>query len=358
MKIIDTLKDRANNFTLLRLLAALGVLYGHSYVLSLGVKGGEDPISNFLISFWGESLGAVAVDLFFVTSGFLVTASYIQRQSLIAFIEARVLRIYPGLIVAVLFCVFVVGAVATNESLINYLSSPSVWSYLKHNITLVNGIQFDLPSVFVSNPYPVSVNGSLWTLPVEVWMYFWIAVLGSLSLLKGEKAFNAIFIICCLLYAQSLNNNFYIAGNPRNAQLTLLFFSGAFFYVNRSKIPLGIFGLITLCIAVYLTTGYQFSAFIKAVCFAYLVLLISLHPSVRLPSIDRWGDISYGLYIYAFPVQQTIAYLIPQLRPINMFLISTIITIIFAMLSWRFIEKPALQMKGKIQFRRNLDDAI
>ena len=78
MKIIDTLKDRANNFTLLRLLAALAVLYGHSYVLSLGVKGGEDPISNFLIRFWGESLGGIAVDLFFVTSGFLVTASYIQ----------------------------------------------------------------------------------------------------------------------------------------------------------------------------------------------------------------------------------------------------------------------------------------
>ena len=356
MKIIDTLKDRANNFTLLRLLAALAVLYGHSYVLSLGVKGGEDPISNFLIRFWGESLGGIAVDLFFVTSGFLVTASYIQRQSLIAFIEARVLRIYPGLIVAVLFCVFVVGALVTSESITNYFSSPSTWSYLKHNVTLVNGIQFDLPSVFAGNPYPVSVNGSLWTLPVEVWMYFWVAVLGGLTLLDSAKAFNAIFIVLCLMYAQSFNNNFFITADPRNAQLALLFFLGAFFYVNRSKIPLGLVGFGMLCILVYLTTEYRFSGFIKAVCFAYVVLLLALHPKLRLPSIDHWGDISYGLYIYAFPVQQTVAYLIPQVRPLSMFMLSTVITVALAILSWRFVEKPAIRLKGKLTFGRHKDD--
>lgn len=142
MKIQDALKNRENNFTLLRLLAALAVMYGHSYVLSLGTAGGEDPISNLLIRYWGKSLPALAVDLFFVTSGFLVTASYVQRNNLFAFVEARMLRIYPGLIVAVLFCVFIVGVFVTTESAANYFSSPSTWSYLKHNAVLVTQLGY------------------------------------------------------------------------------------------------------------------------------------------------------------------------------------------------------------------------
>lgn len=102
MKIVDTLISRENNFTLLRFFAALAVLSNHSYPLSLGTQGGEGPASNFLIRFWGEGVGGLSVDLFFVTSGFLVTASYVQRESLIAFIEARILRIYPRLIIAIL----------------------------------------------------------------------------------------------------------------------------------------------------------------------------------------------------------------------------------------------------------------
>ncbi len=164
MKIDVLLSGRINNFTLLRFFAAIAVLYGHSYTLSLGINGGEDPVSNFLIRFWGESLPSLAVDLFFVTSGFLVTASYLQRESLIAFIEARLLRIYPGLIFAILFCVFMVGAYITSESTANYFLSPVTWSYLKHNTLLVTGIQYDLLDIFANNPYPSSVNGSLWTL--------------------------------------------------------------------------------------------------------------------------------------------------------------------------------------------------
>lgn len=355
MKIQDTLNERANNFTLLRLLAAMAVLYGHSYALSLGVSGGEDLISNFLIRYWGESLPSLAVDLFFVSSGFLVTASYLQRDNLFAFIEARVLRIYPGLIVAVLFCVFVVGAFVTTDSVAAYFSSPITWSYLKNNSLLIKGIQFDLPSVFINNPYPISVNGSLWTLPVELWMYFWVAIMGSLSLLKGNKAFNAIFLVLCLMYAQS-PSTFYIVSDPRNAQLALLFLLGGFFYVNRNEIPLGLSGFVLLCTVVYLTTQYHFSGFLKIALFAYTVLLLALHPKLRLPSIDHWGDISYGLYIYAFPVQQTIVYLMPQVRPLSMFMLSTFITVVLAILSWKLVEKPALKLKGRMSFGKHKDD--
>lgn len=356
MKIQDCLNGRNNNFTLMRLFAAWAVLYGHSYPLSLGLKGGEDPISNVLIRLWGESLPALSVDLFFVTSGFLVGASYIQRKSLLAFIEARVLRIFPALAVAVLFCIFIVGAFATTDSLLNYFSSPSTWSFFKHNAFLIAGVKYDLPGVFVNNPYPGSVNGSLWTLPIEVWMYFWVAILGSLSLLKDERSFNLFFIVLCLMYAQSENNSFFIGHELRHAHLALLFALGVFFYVNRSNFPLDFIALGGLCTLAYFTREYHFSLFIKSICFAYFVLLLALHPKLKLTSIDKWGDISYGLYIYAFPVQQTIAYLIPNVQPLVMFTLATAITVVLAILSWHLIEKPALKMKGNIRIGKHFDD--
>lgn len=350
MILQDYLSGRDNNFTLLRFFAALAVLYGHSYPLSLGLSGGEDVISQLSIRICQESLPSIAVGLFFVTSGFLVCASYIQRESLFAFIVARILRIFPGLFIAVLFCIFIIGAFASTETLLDYVLSASTWSFFKHNIFLVNGLQFDLPGVFIDNPYPSSVNGSLWTLPIEVWMYFWVAVLGSLSLLKDERVFNLFFIIISLMYGQASDNSFFIAQEPKNAYYSLLFMLGAFFYVNRHRLYLRFDLLSLLVLLVYFSAGHQFSTYLKAICFAYLVLLLALHPKCKLPSIDRWGDISYGLYIYAFPVQQMIAHLIPKIQPMTMFLLSSLITIILAILSWHLVEKPALKMKARIRF--------
>lgn len=356
MKIQDVLKERENNFTLMRLLAAFAVLFGHSYDLSQG-RPGSDPITQlFIYPYWSESLPDLAVGLFFVSSGFLVGASYIHRQNLMAFIEARALRILPALFIAVLFCVFIVGSFATTLPLSEYLSSPSTWGYLKHNSILVTGIQYDLPGVFLTNPYAGSVNGSLWTLPIEVWMYFWVAVLGSLSMLKGVQTFNLFFVLICLLYAQSSGGSFFIAHEIRHAHLALLFMLGTFVYVNRKEVPLSFMLLGILGVLAYMTSTYPFSLYVKSVFFAYFVLILALHPKLQLPSIDRFGDISYGLYIYAFPVQQTIAYLIPDVRPIPMFMLATVITIPLAILSWRFIEKPALRLKGKIPFGRHIDD--
>ncbi len=344
MTIQKCLNGRNNNFTLMRFLAALSVLYGHCYPLSLGLNGGEDPISNFLISLWGKSLPSLSVDLFFVTSGFLVCASYIQRQNIVAFIEARILRIFPGLFIAVLFCIFFVGAFVTRDSLSNYFLSTATWSYFKHNTLLITGIQFNLPGVFIDNPYPVSVNGSLWTLPIEIYMYLWLALLGYLLLLQNKKVFNFLFILSCLLLLNLEKNNL------EKTHLLLLFMLGSGAYINRSWLTLRFTTLCLLAAFVFLTKEYDFSLIAKSIFFAYFVLLLALHPKLILPSIDRWGDISYGLYIYAFPVQQSIAYLIPNVQPNIMFILSTFITLTLATLSWNFVEKPALKMKGKMRF--------
>lgn len=347
MMLENMLHDRANNFTLLRLVAALCVLFGHSYALSLGH--GEDPLSNFLIKFWGESLPSMAVDLFFVTSGFLVTASFMKREDIFTFVEARLLRIFPGLFVAVLFCVFVVGAIFTTLSLQDYLAAPGVWSYLKHNLFLLNGIQFSLPSVFLTNPYPVSVNGSLWTLPIEITMYFWVALLGALALLKDVRVFNLLFLVLCVLFVQFIAvGGAFVGQDPRTLHLAMLFLLGGWFYINRASVKFTYGYLAVLGILVFFSESYGFSLFAKSVFFAYTVLFLALHPSVRMPSLDRYGDVSYGLYIYAFPVQQAIACSIGKVSPMNMFFFSLLITSVLALLSWRFVEEPALKLKGSL----------
>ena len=346
---------KKNNFTLLRLLAAMSVLYGHSYALSIGVNGLEDPLSTILITYWGESLPNLAVDLFFVVSGFLVTASYCQRNNFYAFSEARLLRIFPGLIVAIFFCVFIVGPLSIKVQLSDYFTSPTTWAYIKHNIILLNGIQFDLPHVFMSNPYPMSVNGSLWTLPIEFWMYIFIAILGLSSILSNRAIYNAVLLFAILLYSQT-NSSLLIFHDQRTAQLGLLFFLGGFFYINKKEIPFGFKWLAILALLTFLTKGYGVHIVLKAALLAYFILIIALHPWMRLPSIDRYGDISYGLYIYAFPVQQLLAQFIPGITPLKMIFCSLLITIILAYLSWRYIEKPALSLKGKMPFGKHKED--
>ena len=122
----ERLGSKDNNFTILRLIAAYAVLVAHSYDLSLGHSGGN-PINTLIVGWWGWGLGTSAVAAFFVMSGFLVGASYLHRQNLLAFIEARGLRIFPGLIVAVIICALIVGPWVTTLPIRDYLVHPQVW---------------------------------------------------------------------------------------------------------------------------------------------------------------------------------------------------------------------------------------
>lgn len=358
MRLIERLHDRRNNFTFFRIIFALSVLFAHSYAISLGNALGTDPISYYTLKYWGESLGSIAVDFFFVISGFLVCASYHKRKNLFIFLEARFLRIVPGLAVAVTFCILA-GSIATTLQFSEYFSSPLVLSFFKFNVLIINGLQFELPNVFLNNPLPSTINGSLWSLYYEVWLYIIVAILGSLSIINNKSVFNLFFFLTVLVYSQSTGDKFLFLDAANRAQLALLFMLGAFFYINRSQIEVHIGTFISLCILLYLSKfifllhEMHFNTLMKSICFSYLLMLLIFHPKIRLPSIDKW-DISFGLYIYAFPTQQMIAYSLPNIRPLPMFLLSLFLTTFFAILSWKYIEEPALSLKGKLPFRRKL----
>src|SRR5579875_679403 len=156
--------QRANNFNLLRLLAALAVLYRHGYAF-------VDVHPSGRAARWLFELGDIAVDAFFVISGYLVTASLLVRRDLVQFCKARVLRIYPALLLSVLLTIVLFGLEFGSLPLSRYFSDRRTWSFAGLNGTLFGGIQLALPGVPTIPGALGAVNGSLWTLPSEVWMY-------------------------------------------------------------------------------------------------------------------------------------------------------------------------------------------
>lgn len=348
-------ESKDNNFTLIRFVAAYAVLFSHCWPIARG-SNVQNPVSVWLISWWGQGLGSLAVSIFFAISGFLITASYLHRASLLAFIEARALRIFPALLVAVGLTALIVGPWVTSLRLSDYFSSKQVWSYLWHNSTLLAGAHFRLPGVFEDLPHAGGVNGSLWTLPVELYLYGFVAILGSFSLLQrpvpGNIALLLVFATASLLLHYQLVDK----GLLRNSlPLVLSYAWGMFFCINRARIPLGLGSLGLVVVTVFLLHGTPVWPLARAFGTAYLVLFVALHPAIRLPPMEKWGDFSYGLYIYAMPMQQLVMmYFAPS--PMGLLLYASLATVPVAMLSWYVIEKPALQWKGRIvSGRRWLD---
>ena len=181
--------DRKNNFNLIRLLAAFGVLFFHVYPLT-GLE--HDPLS---FTRW-LNFGGLSVRIFFIVSGFLLTDSLLRNADIVSFIVARGLRIWPALIGATVFSVFIMGPLVSTDSA--YWKHPATYSYLWS--ASVFETRSLLPGVFGSNPVPV-VNGSLWTLPYEV---FWYGVLLlSFSTIKTLRLFMVLLFACVGLVRNS-----------------------------------------------------------------------------------------------------------------------------------------------------------
>lgn len=347
MRLADFAQGRDNNFNLIRIVAALAVLVSHSFPIALG-KGAHEP------SLGAIGLSMVAVDVFFVTSGFLVTASLFNRQSTIDFVLARFLRIFPALWVMLLLTVFALGLSFTTAPAREYLASMGVYKYLAKCATLLAGVSFNLPGVFHANPYPDAVNGSLWTLPYEVRMYA-ILVLGwaILAVMKAERsqwmqrAIVAAAVVACvmLIGTHALRPS---AGSPF-VRLFYMFFAGSAFHVLRSRIMLRHTVFWALAAVVVFTALFAHGAFyfVYALALPYLLFWLAYVPGGPVRHYNRLGDYSYGTYIYAFPVQQAVSALAPGITVLGLGLSAAGLTLLLAALSWHLLEQPALALKGR-----------
>lgn len=345
MKLSNFTEGRDNNFSLIRIVAALAVLVSHSFALAIGASSAQ-PFQKIL----GMTIGEIAVDVFFITSGFLVTSSLLTRQSFIEFVWARVLRIFPALLIMLLLVVFGLGIFFTTLPVTSYLTNSAIYEYLLKCATLINGVAFHLPGVFESNPYKKAVNGSLWTMPYEVRMYAILAVgwvvLGVIKKSRLEifkaavvasYAVYTILIIACHFYFPTEFSRFF-----------LMFFSGAAFFVLRDYIKLyhSIFWLfvVTLVSASLIYIHLFFAVYVMTV--SYVLFYLAYIPSGYVRKYNKLGDYSYGVYIYAFPVQQSVVALIPGVSVWAMIVISACVTLLLAVLSWHLLERRMLSLKG------------
>lgn len=341
-------ESRDNNFNLIRFAAASIVLFSHSFALT--GQGELEPLKRL----YGFSLGDAAVLIFFFVSGFLVCRSLLGSGSVRDFAMARALRIFPGLLVANLFAVFAIGASHTTLALPDYLRDPSTYRFLWRNTKLFFGsIQYKLPGVFTDLPYPDVVNGSLWSLRPEVKLYLWLALIGvCLKLLAGrmnQSRLIYLFGALTLLFVGDYLVDYWSSGIAETREtLQILFFTGATCAAASARIPLK--GAIALpLLAILIGAGFfpGLIVFGLLLTMGYLILYLAYVPKGAVLGFNKFGDYSYGIYIYAFPVQQAIASSMPGISPLKMSLIAFPLVLLLAVISWYAVEKPMLAFKKR-----------
>ena len=336
-----------NNFAALRIFAALCVVLSHSWSLT-----GIHPELLVRLSNGHLNGGTLGVLMFFAMSGFLVTESMLRTQSTGAFLEARMLRLFPALAACLLFGI-VLGGVVTTLPSAEYWSSPQTWFYFTKNMLL--DTQFQLPGAFATVPFPNVVNGSLWTLPAEWTMYCMIAVLGLIGVMGSREATSAVVVagIAALYVAPELARKLPLSIGPDLAVSMQAFMVGMLFQLNKTRVKWSVIWVVLLwALAVLKAHQPGLGPFVVVLAIAYTTLWFALAAPVKLYKADAWGDPSYGLYVYAFPIQQSLAYAYPGLGVLRMALLSVALSMLLAYASWWVIEKPALDRKGRLFFRR------
>jgi peptidoglycan/LPS O-acetylase OafA/YrhL len=334
--------ERNNNFDVLRLAAAVSVIFSHSFLLAEGRQDNE-PLG---VLTGGQCvLGIVGVFVFFVISGFLVTESFERTGSPWRFLAKRALRIYPGFAACILFCAFLLGPLVTVLPLARYAASLGLYDFVLANLAFEvehNG----LPGVrFTGFAVGDIVDGPLWSLPCEVAMYLMVLGLGSLRLLR-LAVLAPLFVLGLLCLWLDTAQSPYFIGSV--GWLLAFFIAGMILYKLRQR---DIFDRrLALLALVGLVLSVPIGGFLLLFPLfgAYLVIYIALDR--RLPAIPaaRFGDLSFGLYIYGWPVQQALLYgSTGRLLWWQLFPLALAGAAALAFLSWHLIEKRALRLKPR-----------
>lgn len=346
MKLSNFTQGKNNNFNLIRIIAALAVLVGHSFAL----LNQAEPLAASL----GMSLGSIAVDLFFIASGFLVAGSLLSRQNLAEYVWARVLRIYPALLLMLLLTVFGLGALLTSLPLASYYFDPQLYSYLMKCLTLVTGAAYYLPGVFENNPYPRAVNGSLWTMVYEVKMYIFLGLFFWLSRVAKKQR---EMLLCALILTSAavsavlvFIHHFYLLDESQAVRLFFMFFSGAAYWLLKERIRLSglIFSLLGIALLASGALSQQLFFAVYQLGIGYILFYLAYVPAGWIRKYNAAGDYSYGVYIYAFPVQQSVLAWYPGMSAWALMGWSALITLALAIASWHLIEQRALALKRRL----------
>lgn len=351
---LSTSQPRRNNLNLVRLILAVTVLFSHGFQVAQGNYLGEPLVSllhpgNFM------TLGTTAVCGFFALSGFVITISWQRQPAWRRFLANRVRRIYPGFLTVMALQSFLVAPFVT-------LHPPQFYS-LRQLAELGSDMLFLLPygwpfngllAVFPNNPEHggASLNPSLWTLRYEFWCYLLVLALGLLGGLRHRWLIAGLFLASWLLLVSGFQLPW-----PRGLtavfgpvllwpRLLCCFLSGAVFALLREHIPHS--GWLAALAAVLLAVVSPLWRFGLEALFplagTYLLFWFGFHPILRLEGLTRWGDFSYGTYLYGFPIQQLLVHGFPgRFTGWTLFACALPLTLALGALSWHWVEKRFLR---------------
>lgn len=334
-----------NNLDLLRLLFASLVLFSHAPEL---IDGNRSRELLSMLTGNVDTFGRFAVNGFFALSGYLIMASWFRQPQLRNFFKNRVLRIYPAFIVAFCLSVLLVGPFAAPNASV-YFNQFTTTRYLFSMLTLREPwFAESFQDRFLGG---ASVNGAMWTISYEFFCYVAVAIVGCIARKRLRLVWfllSAILLIlsCFLPELEPIPqiNRFYVAPLVK---MSAVFFAGGSLYLLNFKGLKSAWKIIAVGILFFLT---WFSARFYAVGFAIFgsVFFLSVGlAKARLSWARAWPDISYGTYLYGWPIICLVIWALPELGPWPVFGLSLTLSLICGYLSWTFIEAPFMKLKTR-----------
>ena len=338
------LAPRANNLSALRLVAALCVVVSHAALLKIGVQEAE-PLASVSI----YTLGEHALHAFFYISGLTIAASLARADSMLEFAIARVLRIWPALMAVTLVLALVAGPLLSRLSVEAYFADPAWKTYLA-KAPFLSAAGLNLPGLFVDNPHLPVADGSPWTLKYEVICYI-LLILGAL--LVGRRSLQS----ATWVPASTLVAAFYLVmvqpgleGTHLDhiARLWMAFGLGAMTWQFADRLRPSLLIVVGLAIDLWLSLGTPLERPLSIIFVAALVLMLAALPLGSLRQICNRNDLSYGVYITAWPVTQALVERWPDLPLLVVTAATILIALAFGLLSWKLVEKPSMTLRPSI----------
>ncbi len=332
----STAHPRGNAFDTLRLFAAGLVVVSHSWAIAIHAD--AQPAIGEL------DLGTIGVRMFFGISGFLIAQSWLSDPHLGRFALKRALRIVPALWVVLIATTFVLGLALTTLPATEYLRDGQTWRYLLGNAVFSH--ESRLPGVFLDNPVD-EVNGPLWTLGPEVLAYAGLAALGLIGAWRRTWIAPLIAVALVLVWYDPTGLV------PRDRALTLFqtFAVGTSLYVLRNRIPWH-WGIVAALLVGFALTRGGVQWWLAIIAIPYASIFIAYRAPEALRRVTAWGDVSYGLYLLGWPIAQAVVVLAGgSASPWFVVAVTLPLAYLLAHLSWRFVERPALDLKRRLTSR-------
>lgn len=343
-------------FNAMRLILSLTILAVHS-----GWVAGADTSRD-----WEGLHGIFLMSLvpaFFALSGFLVTGSALRTDAVRPFITLRAIRIVPALFVEITLSALVLGPLLTTWLLRDYVADIRFWEYFGN---IVGRIRFELPGVFESNPVSGVVNQNLWTLKPEFYCYILMAIMIGVGVLHRRLLFAALTLAVSLgATVAAFKVGFGVTGGNYHWTVVVFYFLvGCLYFQWREHVKMHwLLFVVALLVSVALMAAPREYAFFVPPFLTYCVVYLGLLP-LHLPARIKKLDVSYGIYLYGFPIQQAI---VSQTDFVHgngplLFAVSAPVVIAFALVSWLWIEKPFLKVKpyvlGQKQWRKRKAEVL